>query len=260
MIITNVGCSGTGKSTFSVSLAQAIAQANPRSTILLINYSVDVPMHAVWETNRDVPRTYSLGYLFENQEISQKTLTKSIVTLESNRNIGTLSFCLGDSPLSYKDIEYKQVIQMLKAAEQLVDYVIVDCGSNMLKEETAASIEMANCLNVFLTPDPNGVVYYKTFKLMYGSNAKFLVDNTNYLLAPCRTFHATKELKSALGINAYEIPYNTEIAVKNCEGNIFGVYKASPRKYKSIIKKILSSTNIKTKASKKDKAVEDIDK
>lgn len=250
MIITNYGSSATGKSTFSASLAMAIAQANPRATILLINYSTDVPMHAIWETSREIPRTYSMGYLFENEEIDQKALVKSIVTLNDNKNIGTLSFCLGDSPLSYKDIEYKQVIQMLKAAEQLVDYVIVDCGSNLLKDETAASIEMANCLNVFLSPDPNGVVYLKTARLMYENNPKFMVGNTNYLIGPCRTFHAVKEMKEALGIKAYEIPYNNEIAVKNCEGNIFGVYKASPRKYKSIIKKILASTNINTKKLK----------
>lgn len=255
MIITNYGSAGTGKSTFSVSLAVAIAKANPHATILIINYSTDVPMHAIWETKRELPRTYSLGYLFENEEITQQTLVKSVVTLEDNKNIGTLSFCLGDSPLSYKDIEYKQVIQLLKAAEQLVDYVIVDCGSNLLKDETAASIEMANCLNVFLAPDPNGVVYYKTSKLMYESNPKFMVANTNYLIGPCKTFHAVKEMKEALGIKAYELPYSTEIAVKNCEGNIFGAYKVSPRRYKNIIKKILSSTNIETKKVKKNDEV-----
>lgn len=251
MIITNYGSSGTGKSTFSASLAMAISQANPRATILLINFSTDVPMHAIWQSNKEISRNYSLGYLFEDKEITQKSLTKCIVTLDNYKNIGTLSFCLGDSPLSYKDIEYKQVIAMLKAAEQLVDYVIVDCGSNLLKDETAASIEMANCLNVFLTPDPNGVVYLKTARLMYENNPKFMVGNTNYLIGPCKTYHATKQMKEALNIKAYEIPYSNEIAVKNCEGNIFGVYKAAPRRYKSIIKKVLASTNINAKKSKR---------
>lgn len=243
MIITNYGSSGTGKSTFSASLAMGILKQNPRATVLLINFSQDVPMHAIYHSHKEIPRTYSLGYLFESDKIEQKDVAKFVVTLENNKNIGMLAYCLGDSPLSYKEVEYKKVIQLLKAAEQLVDYVIVDCGSQLLKEETAAAIEMANCLNVFLTPDPNGVVYLKTARLLYESNAKFFVPNTNYIIGPCKNFHAVKEMCTALNIKAYDLPYNAEIAVKNCEGDIFGVYKASPRKYKNIIKKILTTAN-----------------
>lgn len=256
MIITNYGSSGTGKSTFSASLAMAIEKANPRATVLIINFNTDVPMHAIWNTKKDVPRNYSLGYLFEGEKIEQKDIAKFIVTLENNKNVGLLGYCLGDSPLSYKDIEYKKVLQLLKAAEQLVDYVIVDCGSNLLKDETAASIEMANCLNMFLLPDPNGVVYKKTSALMYENNPKFIVDNTNYIIGPSRNFNAVKDMRNALNIKAYDLPYSTDIAVKNCEGDIFGAYKVSPRRYKSIVKKILASTgNAKFVAdAKKDEA------
>lgn len=222
----------------------AIEKENPRATVLLVNFSTDVPMHAVWNTKKDIPRNYSLGYLFENEKIDQKTLAKYIVTMENNKNIGLLGYCLGDSPLSYKDIEYKKALQFLKAAEELVDCVIVDCGSNLLRDETAASIEMANCLNVFLLPDPNGVVYKKTSALLYENNPKFFVANTNYLIGPTRNFNAVKEMRTALNIKAYDVPYSTDIAVKNCEGDIFGAYKVSPRRYKSIIKKILASVEI----------------
>ena len=115
MIITNIGCSGAGKSTFSASLASGIQRGNSRSTILLINFDANVPMHAIWEPKREISKMYSIGTLFENDRIDEKTLTKSIVTMEHHPNIGTLAFCIGDTPLLYKDIEYKQVIDMLKA-------------------------------------------------------------------------------------------------------------------------------------------------
>lgn len=241
MIITNIGCSGAGKSTFSASLASGIQHGNSRSTILLINFDANVPMHAIWEPKREISKMYSIGTLFENDRIDEKTLTKSIVTMEHHPNIGTLAFCIGDTPLLYKDIEYKQVIDMLKAAEQLVDYVIVDCSCDLLADTTVAAIEMANCLNVFLTPDPMGVVYLKTARLMYDGKKKFMVDNTNYFLTPCRSFSATPNIKEALKIKAFELPYSNEIAVKNCEGDIFGAYQHAPRRYKNAVKKILAS-------------------
>ena len=250
LIITNYGCSGTGKSSFSAAMASAITEANSRATILLINFSANVPMHAIWEPTRELSRSYSIGTMFENDKIDEKALTKCIVTLEHNKNIGTLSYCLGDSPLSYADLEYKKIIDMFKAAEQLVDYVIVDCGTELLSDTVAASIEMANCLNVFLTPDPNGVVYYKTSNLLYGSNPKFMVGTTNYIFAPCRSFHATKEICNSLQIKAFELPYSTDIAVKNCEGNIFEIYKSAPRKYKNVVKKVLASANVLSKRGK----------
>lgn len=260
MIITNIGCSGAGKSTFSASLASGIQRGNSRSTILLINFDANVPMHAIWEPKREISKMYSIGTLFENDRIDEKALTKSIVTMEHHPNIGTLAFCIGDTPLLYKDIEYKQVIDMLKAAEQLVDYVVVDCSCDLLADTTVAAIEMANCLNVFLTPDPMGVVYLKTARLMYEGKKKFMVDNTNYFLTPCRSFSATPNIKEALKIKAFELPYSNEIAVKNCEGDIFGAYQHAPRRYKNAVKKILASVGGKVEKSVVDEQAVKSDK
>jgi len=246
VIITNYGVPGTGKSNFSASLAMAIEEANPRATVLIINYDTNVPMQAIWNPNREIARSFSLGSVFEDDVITQKSLTKRIVTLENNKNVGLLGYCVGDTPLSYEDVEYSQVINLLKAAEQLVDYVIVDCEADLLNTAIAASVEMANCLNVFLSPDPNGIIYFKTSNLTYGNNSKFLVDNTNYIIGPYRSFHAIKEMKNLLNAKTFELPYSADIAVKNCEGSIFQVYKAAPRKYKNVVKKILLSTNEKS--------------
>lgn len=68
-----------------------------------------------------------------------------------------------------------------------------------------------------------------------------MVDNTNYFLTPCRSFSATPNIKEALKIKAFELPYSNEIAVKNCEGDIFGAYQHAPRRYKNAVKKILAS-------------------
>ena len=247
MILSICGNHKSGKSLYCASLAAGILHHNPKSTVILINLSEDVPAHAMWEPTRIISNMNSIGFLFEEGGISVKSLPKYIITHKKNNNIGLIGYCIGDTPITYRDPSYDDIIEIIKTADQLADFVILDCDTNLLSDFLAASIEMADELSILVTPDINGTLYLQTFKSMYESNMKYaqVIENMNYILSPVKPFNGSeafaeqiKETNKGKKINVVEIPYNSEIDVAMGEGKIFEIYQSyAPSKYKKIIDK-----------------------
>lgn len=241
MIITNYGNNHSGKTTFSVALATRLLELDKTATAIIINFDSNVPAHALWEPTREITQMYSLGALIEERKIDQKILPKYILTHENHKNIGLLGYCIGDTPLAYIDITYDKVLDIIKSAQQLADFVIIDASSPLLTEQLAASIEMSDCLNMVVTPDNEGVIYYKTANEMFSRSKKFYVENTNYILSPVKSYNAVENIKKSLSMNFLELPHSLEIDVQNCNGNMFNILKSSPKKYKKTVDAIIKT-------------------
>lgn len=247
MILSICGNHKSGKSLYCASLAAGILHHNPKSTVILINLSEDVPAHAMWEPTRIISNMNSIGFLFEEGGISVKSLPKYIITHKKNNNIGLIGYCIGDTPITYRDPSYDDIIEIIKTADQLADFVILDCDSDLLSDFLAASIEMADNLSILVTPDIDGTLYLQTFKKMYESNMKYaqVIDNMNYFLSPVKSFNGTEafieQIKESISNEKNQIftlPYNTEIDVAMGEGKIFEIYRScAPTKYKKAIDK-----------------------
>lgn len=52
-----------------------------------------------------------------------------------------MGYAAGENPLSYPEVKYAMVLQLVNAAARLVDFVILDCSSNMTNVFTPAAIE-----------------------------------------------------------------------------------------------------------------------
>ena len=75
--------------------------------------------------------------------------------------IGLMGYAAGENPLSYPEVKYAMVLQLVNAAAKLVDFVILDCSSNMANVFTPAAIEAGDLVIRILTPDLKGVNYLK---------------------------------------------------------------------------------------------------
>lgn len=249
MIITNCGSHCSGKSVFSVSLANAILKKFPKATISIINLSTDVPAHAMWEPQRDdISKMSSIGCVFEEPLIDVKSIAKYATTHKQNNNIALFGYVLGDSPLLYPDADYNMVLNLLKSANQLSDYVIVDSCAELMSDQLAASIEMADSLNVLVTPNSQGVIYYKTFKLMYTSNSKYdaIVSKANVILSPVHKYNAAETFDNAFQINSFKLPYDSEIDVMAGQDEMFNIYSKAPKPYKRTIDTLVNNLHLRS--------------
>lgn len=243
MIVANVGSSNSGKSTFSAAEAfHLVEKCGPNTSCILISFNMDTPMRAVWEPSERISQMYSLGHLLEEEIIDAKTLPKYVVTHKNHPNLGLLGYCAGDTPLDFSDIHYEKILSIIKAAEQMASVVIIDCDSTIWSDIVAASLEMADCLNLFLTPDSRGILYEQTFTDVYSKSPKFAVSNTHYILSPAKKFNAIQSFGEALGGKPYmTLPYSLEIEVLGCEGKLFETYNKAPKAYRKVVETINQS-------------------
>ena len=134
-VITVWGSPGSGKSMFSCILAKALTRDKRKA--IIINAEISVPMLPVW-----LP-----GQVLSSVEIDTSLVASHVTVLKSYPFIGLMGYSAGENPLSYPEIKYAMVLQLVNAAAKLVDFVILDCSSNMTNVFTPAAIESGS------TPD-----------------------------------------------------------------------------------------------------------
>ena len=249
MIITNCGNHGSGKSLLSVSLAKALIRRNPKTKVIIVNFDTDIPAHALWEPQRkDISKTASIGCAFEQETIDIKNLANYVVCHKNYNNIGLVGYVGGESPLVHPDATYDLILNVIKCANELSDYVIVDACSELMSESLAAAIEMSDSLNLLITPNVQGVVYFNTFQQMYKSVAKYenIVSRANVILSPVHSFNPKDVIENSLNISTLQIPYSVEIDVMAGQDEMFDVYNNAPKSYRKVADTIIERLNLRS--------------
>ena len=87
-----------------------------------------------------------------------------------------------------------------------MDYILLDCSSNMLHFFTVAAIETADVAVRILTPDLRGLNYLKSHKPLL-TDIKFHYDDHLTLAGLARPFHALDEMSHLVGGFDGLLPY-----------------------------------------------------
>ena len=158
-IITVWGSPGSGKSMFCCILAKALTRDKRKA--ILISGEISTPMLPVWLPDQIVEASASIGQVLSSVEIDTSLVASHVTVLKKYPFIGLMGYCAGENPLSYPEVNYQMVLQLITAAAKLVDFVILDCGPNMTNVFTPASIESGDLIIRLLTPDLKGINYLK---------------------------------------------------------------------------------------------------
>lgn len=154
-VITVWGSPGSGKSMFSCILAKALTRDKRKA--IIINAEISVPMLPVWLPEQIIQTNASVGQVLSSVEIDTSLVAGHVTVLKSYPFIGVMGYAAGENPLSYPEVKYAMVLQLVNAAARLVDFVILDCSSNMTNVFTPAAIESGDLVIRILTPDLKGV-------------------------------------------------------------------------------------------------------
>ena len=155
-VITVWGSPGSGKSMFSCILAKALTRDKRKA--IIINAEISVPMLPVWLPEQIIQTNASVGQVLSSVEIDTSLVAGHVTVLKSYPFIGVMGYAAGENPLSYPEVKYAMVLQLVNAAARLVDFVILDCSSNMTNVFTPAAIESGDLVIRILTPDLKGVM------------------------------------------------------------------------------------------------------
>ena len=138
-VITVWGSPGSGKSIFCCILAKALTRDKRKA--IIINADMNVPMLPVWLPEQIIQTNTSIGQVLSSVEIDTSLVASHVTVLKNYPFIGMMGYAAGENPLSYPEVKYAMVLQLIHAAAKLVDFVILDCSTSMTNVFTPAAIE-----------------------------------------------------------------------------------------------------------------------
>ena len=195
-VITVWGSPGSGKSMFCCILAKALTRDKRKA--IIINADMNVPMLPVWLPEQIIQTNTSIGQVLSSVEIDTSLVASHVTVLKNYPFIGMMGYAAGENPLSYPEVKYTMVLQLIHAAAKLVDFVILDCSTSMTNVFTPAAIEAGDVVIRILTPDLKGINYLKAHQpLLVDERFRFSEHMTFAGLA--RPFHALDEMGYIIG-------------------------------------------------------------
>lgn len=233
------GSSGSGKSIFSCILAKALTKGNRKA--IIINADSNTPMLPVWLPEQTIKTDASIGHVLSSEKVDAVLVASKVTIVKSFIFIGLMGYAAGENSLSYPEVKYKSALNLIEEASKLVDFVILDCNSNMANF-TLASIGAADVIIRILTPDLKGVNYLKSHQPLL-SDAHFCYTEHITFAGLARPFHAIEKTGNIIGGWAGLLPYGKEIELCFTEGNIFNAIDYCNSRYMESINKVLKAVS-----------------
>lgn len=217
-IITVWGNPGCGKSMFCCCLAKVLTANKDKA--IIINADSSTPMLPVWMPERILETGASIGNVLTGLEINTALVAERVTILKEYPFIGVMGYAAGENPFSYPELKYEKIKLFITEAAKLVDYIILDCSSNMLNFFTPTAIEAADLTVRIITPDLRGLNYLRAHKPLL-TDDKFHYDSHLTFAGLARPFHAIDEMDHLIGGFDGLLPYAKEIERCGTGGQMF---------------------------------------
>jgi len=234
------GSPGSGKSMFCCILAKALTRDKKKA--IIINADAGTPMLPIWMPDQIIETTASIGQALSAVEIDTALVAGKVTVLKNYPFIGLMGYSAGENPLSYPELRYDSILQLVSAAAKLVDYVILDGNSNITNIFTPAAIESADVIVRILTPDLKGVNYLKAHQPVM-VDSRFRWNEHLTFAGMARPFHALDEMGHIIGGFAGLLPYSKEIDRCATEGGMFHAINYCTGKYMASLKKVMEAVD-----------------
>ncbi len=234
-IITVWGNPGCGKSMFCCCLAKVLTAGKEKA--LIINADSSTPMLPVWMPERILETNASIGNVLTGLEINTALVAERVTILKEYPFIGVMGYAAGENPFSYPELKYDKIKLFIAEAAKLVDYIILDCSSNMLNFFTPTAIEAADVVVRIITPDLRGLNYLRAHKPLL-TDDKFHYGSHLTFAGLARPFHAIDEMDHLIGGFDGLLPYAKEIERCGTSGQMFKALAYCNQRYINSLKLI----------------------
>lgn len=232
-IITVWGNPGCGKSMFCCCLAKVLTANKDKA--IIINADSSTPMLPVWMPERILETGASIGNVLTGLEINTALVAERVTILKEYPFIGVMGYAAGENPFSYPELKYEKIKLFIAEAAKLVDYIILDCSSNMLNFFTPTAIEAADLTVRIITPDLRGLNYLRAHRPLL-TDDKFHYGSHLTFAGLARPFHAIDEMDHLIGGFDGLLPYAKEIERCGTGGQMFKALAYCNQRYISSLK------------------------
>ena len=161
-IITVWGSPHSGKTTFSVKLAEALYEKS-RATVIVLFCDVTTPTLPLLFPNRKANELYSVGSVLSKVDIFAGDVVSNLITLKERMNLGFLGYKSRENRCSFPEYNADKVGELFRAISEMADYIVVDCETNPQSSVlTDYAMKHADLLCKLATPDLASLCFYQS--------------------------------------------------------------------------------------------------
>ncbi len=238
-MIAVFGAPGSGKTTFSVKLAEMLySRSRGKSSVIVVFADNITPTIPVVFPNHKSEEIFSIGTVLSKPDFFADDVASNIVMTKGRMNLGFLGYKEGENIHSYPAYTKAKAKYFYEVLLGITDYVIVDCMSlpdiNCL---TAVALEQADQVVRIASPELKCISFqmsqHKLFAAMgYLQSGEILVMN----IPRQELSLAAQEAKSHLGEVAYTLPFSMSLMNQYMEGNM--ALPLKDKRYVQVMSKI----------------------
>lgn len=161
-IITVWGSPHSGKTTFSVKLAEALYEKT-KATVIVLFCDVTTPTLPILFPNYKASDLYSIGNVLSKTDIFANDVVSNLITLKERMNLGFLGYRNKENRFSFPEYTEEKVGELFRALREVADYIVVDCETNPQNSVlTDYTMKRADMMCKLATPDLSSLGFFQS--------------------------------------------------------------------------------------------------
>lgn len=231
MIITTVGSSNSGKSTFCLKLAKEFAMTK-KNVIVVFADSYTPGFVTFFPEAEEVG---SLGKLLSQPILTQEIIERECNTVKGEDFLAFLGYRKKENKFYYANYTKEQAEDLIIQLKHMADVVIIDASYNFYDDIfTNVALQMAERSFFFVRADLKGLSFYKSNAALIEERAKETVK----VISDVDGSMLGQEVAEEIGGTTFLLPYVEECKTQFLEENILSAMGKKGKGYEAIIKKI----------------------
>ena len=237
------GSPGSGKTTFSVKLAEALYhRSRGKSAVIVVFTDIVAPAIPVIFPNFRSEDVFSVGTILSKPDFFADDVVSNMVMTKDKMNLGYLGYKDSENHHSFPEYTEKKAKYLYDVLIGIADYVIVDCmalpDSNFL---TRVALENADQVIRLSTPDLKCLSFQMSQLKTFASRGYLRENDMAVMNIPREEFNlAAADARLHLGKIAFTIPYSNTLMEQYMTGSLYEPMK--DKKFMQTIKAIAERT------------------
>ena len=233
------GSPGSGKTTFSVKLAEALYnRSRGKSAVIVVFTDIVTPTIPVIFPNFRSEDVFSIGSILSKPDFFADDVVSNMVMTKDRMNLGYLGYKDSENHHSFPTYTAEKAKYLYDVLVGIADYVIVDCmalpDSNFL---TSVALENADQIIRLSTPDLKCLSFQMSQLKTFASRGYLRENDLAVMNIPREEFNlAAADARLHLGKIAFTIPYCSALIEQYMEGSQYEPVKE--KKFMQTIKAI----------------------
>ena len=234
------GAPGSGKTTLSVKLAEALYErSRGKRAVIVVLTDIVTPTIPVIFPNFRSEDVFSVGTILSKPDFFADDVVSNMVMTKDRMNLGYLGYKDSENVYSYPEYTEDKAKHFYDVLVGIADYVIVDCmslpDSNFL---TKVALESAEQVIHLSAPDLKCISFQMSQMKIFASRGYLKDTDVVVMNIPRQELNmAATDARGYLGKIDVTVPYSTALAEQYMEGSLY-----EPLKDKKFMQAIRASS------------------